>query len=99
MSGWIKTQKTVVQAGSKKSRPLGPPNLSEQLGKFGHDGGAWWDIDAPAPARPRSQRQSMAAATPEERKKAVRRWFGWWKYNRTSWKRKKVTVEPEEEDK
>lgn len=52
-----------------------------------------------APGQAKMRMQSMAAATPEERKKAVRRWFGWWKYNRTSWKRKKVTVEPEEEDK
>lgn len=53
-----------------------------------------------APGKARMRMQSMASATPEERRQAVRRWFGWWKYNRTSWTKKKLADdEGEEEDK
>ncbi len=32
----------------------------------------------------------MTRATPEERLKAVRRWFGWWEKNAKTWKGKKI---------
>ena len=51
-----------------------------------------------APGKAKMRMQSMAAATPEEREKAVRRWFGWWKYNRTSWTRKKIADDVDEEE-
>jgi len=40
---------------------------------FGYEPGA-----APMPG------MSVATATPEERERAVRRWFGWWKHNKRS---------------
>lgn len=51
-----------------------------------------------APGKAKMRMQNMAAATPEEREQAIRRWFGWWKYNRTSWKRKKIADDVDEEE-
>ncbi|MFT7620242.1 MAG: hypothetical protein ACI97A_003899 [Planctomycetota bacterium] len=53
--------------------------------------------------RPMATRQGfgmggMTRATPEERTKAVRRWFGWWEKNGKSWTKKAEVIEPESWD-
>ncbi len=40
----------------------------------------------------------MTRSTPEERLKAVRRWFGWWKVNKSSWTKKIEAKDPESWD-
>ena len=40
----------------------------------------------------------MTTATPEERVRAVRRWFGWWRWNKKSFDPTKELPEEEEEE-
>ncbi len=40
----------------------------------------------------------MTRATPEERVKAVRRWYGWWEVNKKTWTKKVAPKEPESWD-
>ncbi|MCB9833690.1 MAG: hypothetical protein H6807_14595 [Planctomycetes bacterium] len=37
----------------------------------------------------------MTRSTPEERRKAVRRWFGWWETNKATWTKRVDEPEPE----
>jgi len=52
-----------------------------------------------APGKAKFAMQNMASATSEERLTAIRRWFGWWRYNGTRWNGKKAVDEPDEEGK
>ncbi|MAG33784.1 MAG: hypothetical protein CL908_23130 [Deltaproteobacteria bacterium] len=52
-----------------------------------------------APGKAKMAMQSLATATADERDTAVRRWFGWWKLNKRSWKGRVDEDEEGEEDK